>query len=97
MTMARYLPAATAGTAVLRTTPGVLESVYDIGGSHGKISVYDGAVVGAAGGTPILEWTPSAVDITTGKRVDIPVSSGIVLVLAANTRVTIVANDVARG
>ncbi len=96
MALTKYMPAATAGTYVVRTTPGVIESIYAVGGTAGKISIYDAAGT-ALPGTVTYEWTPAAaVDVLSGKHIDMPVSTGVVMVLAANSRVTMTLNDVAR-
>lgn len=87
------IPAATAGTVMIRTNSGVLGAVYVTGGAFGSVSVFDAAGTASIGGTPVLRWVPSAIDITSAKDVNIPCSNGIALVLAANTQVTVVHGD----
>lgn len=86
-----YSISAAAGTAVISTVPIILKSAYASGTPWGTVSVYDAAGTASLPGTPVvrLVWTGLA-DIGNGKALDIPLTTGMVVVAGTTTPVTYV-------
>lgn len=74
---------ASAGTVYIKTSPGVLNSLFVNNGTFGSVSVFDAAGTATFSGTPVYRWVPAA--LGEQRELNIPCGTGIAVVLAANT------------
>jgi hypothetical protein len=79
----------TAGTTVIRPTPGTLESVYFTGGANGSVHIYDAASA-TLPGTPVASFNITALDYASGRGLNIPMTNGIAVVCVAATRLSMI-------